>query len=73
MAKQGIDLADVYEPYVEHGKVFLRKRHDHLSPAHRRYDDCVRRAMKGRRYADAQAVRTAFRESAQDCARSDPY
>ena len=78
MAKDGMPIdEEFYEyrnPVTGQRKVFLRKRHDIIrSPRLRAYDDCMKRAMEGRRFrtgdaaADERAVHEAFRAAVQQC------
>jgi len=66
-----------HDPVSQRVTCYERPRHDRTRARRLRlYRQCMRQALAGRRYrgqgavADTQAVRQAFREAAQACARS---
>lgn len=67
-------VLSMYEPYDRGGKVFLRKRHDRISPAHREFDECMHKQLTGRHYPGGLAeVEAAFTRASRECHRTHPY
>ena len=74
MAMDGVDLAELWEPYQRDGRTYIRVRHDVTRSARlEAYRVCVGDALRGHRYhtgdaaEDEREVRAAFREAAHAC------
>jgi hypothetical protein len=61
-------FGDEYEPVVQNGRIYLRKKREALRAAQSQFDECVRLAMQGRTYADRAAVQRALAQTAKSCA-----
>lgn len=74
MAKEGYpSILSMYEPYERNGKVFLRKRHDRISAAHRGFDQCMHNALEGKHFGKLSDVEAAFGRASRQCHRTHPY
>ncbi len=68
VAKKGFNVADAFTFTQHDDKTFWRKKHNAGNARNEARNECIKKAMKGRKFGDKDAVRSAFSAAAKQCA-----